>query len=117
MWHDAYSQVKEKISTIRSKFNYDMQNKHINEENDYMNLKSKSLHLQNIWNDHIGDTCPLISITNPLTIEKYDLKNDFIIQSCNTFDHKTQNFENDGFTILSNSIIMDELEYQSMFKQ
>jgi hypothetical protein len=98
-----------------------MQNKLIYEESDYMNLKSKSLDLQNIWNDHIddhiGDTCPLIPITNRLNIEKYDLKNDFIIQSCNTFDHKTQNFENDGFAISSNSIIMDELEYQSMFEQ
>jgi hypothetical protein len=74
MWHDAYCQVKEKLSIIRSKFNYNMQNKHINEENDYTNLKLKSLHLQNIWNDHIddhiGDTCPLIPITNPLNIEK-----------------------------------------------
>jgi hypothetical protein len=74
MWHDAYYQVKEKISTIRSKFNYNMQNKHINEENDYMNLKSKSLHPQNIWNDHIddhiGDTYFLIPITNTLNIEK-----------------------------------------------
>jgi hypothetical protein len=94
-----------------------MQNKHMNKENEYMNLKSKSLHPQNIWNDHIGDTCPLIPITNTLNMEKYDLKNDVIIQSCNTFDYKTQNFENDGFTISSNSIIMDELEYQNMFKQ
>jgi len=80
-----------------------------------------SSHLQNIWNDDIdddiGDTCPLIPITNTLRIEKYDLKNDFIIHSCNTFDCKTQNFEDDGFTILSNSMIMDELEYWSMFRQ
>jgi hypothetical protein len=31
-WHDAYCQVKENISTIRSKFNYNMQNKHTNEK-------------------------------------------------------------------------------------
>jgi hypothetical protein len=63
-----------------------------------MNLKSKSSHPQNIWNDdidgHIGDTHLLIPITNTLNNEKYDLKNDFIIQSCNTFNHKTQKFEN-----------------------
>jgi CTP synthase (UTP-ammonia lyase) len=47
-WHDAYCQVKENISTIRSKFNYNMQNKHTNEKNDDMNLKSKSSHPQNI---------------------------------------------------------------------
>jgi len=74
-----------------------MQNKHINEENDDRNLKSKSSHPQNIWNDDIdddiGNTHPLIPITNTLNNEKYDLKNDFIIQSCNTINHKTQNFE------------------------
>jgi len=59
----------------------------------------------------------LIPITNTLRIDKYDLKNDFIIQSCNTLDHKTFFFEDDDFTILSNSMIMDELEYQSMLKQ
>jgi hypothetical protein len=56
-------------------------------KNDDMNLKSKSSHWQNIWNDDIGDTHPLIPITNTLNIEKYDLKNDFIVQSCNTFYH------------------------------
>jgi hypothetical protein len=56
-------------------------------------------------------TCPLIPITNKLNTEKNYLKNDFIIQSCNMFYHKTQNFEDDGFTISSNTIIMDELEY------
>jgi len=39
MLHGAYCQVKEKISTIRSKFNYNMQNK-----NDDTNLQSKSSH-------------------------------------------------------------------------
>ncbi len=60
-----------------------MQNKHTNEEYDVMNLQSNFSHLQNIWNgdidDDIGDTCPLIPIINLLNIEKYDLKNDFII--------------------------------------
>jgi len=44
-------------------------------------------------------------------------ENDFIIRSCNTLDCKTQNFEDDGFTILSNSMIMDELKYWSMLRQ
>ncbi len=48
MLHGAYCQVKEKISTIRSKFNYNMQNKHINEENDDTNLQSKSSHSKNM---------------------------------------------------------------------
>jgi hypothetical protein len=88
-----------------------MQNKHTNEENDDMNLKSKSSHPQNIWNDDIGDTCALIPITNKLNTENFDLKNDFIVQSCNIFNHKTQNLEDDGFTISSNSMIMNELKY------
>jgi len=79
--------IKEKLFTIKSKFNYNMQNKHINEKNDDMNLKLRSSHPQNIWNDDIGDTHLLIPITNTLNNEKYDLKNDFIIQSCNTFNH------------------------------
>jgi hypothetical protein len=41
-----------------------------------MNLQLNSSHLQNIWNDDIdddmGDTHPLIPITNTLNIEKYD---------------------------------------------
>ncbi len=45
------------------------------------------------------------------------MKNDFIIQSCNTLNCKTQNFEDDGFTILSNYMIMDELKYWSMLRQ
>jgi hypothetical protein len=38
------------------------------------------------------------------------------MQSCNTFDHKTQNFEDDGFTISLNLMIMDESEYQNMLR-
>ncbi len=79
-----------------------------------------SSHLQNIWNDDIdddiGDTRLVIPITNTLNIEKYDLKNDFIIQSCNTLHRKTQNFEDDGFTRSSNLMIMDESQYQNMFR-
>jgi len=84
-------------------------------------IYNRSSHLQNIWNDDIdddiGDTHPLIPITNTLRIKKYDLKNDFIIQSCNTLYHKTNFFEDDGFTILSNSMIMDESKYRSMLRQ
>jgi hypothetical protein len=98
-----------------------MQNKHTNEEYHVMNLKLNFSHLQNIWNDNIdddiGDTCLLIPIKNTINIEKYDLKNDFIIQSCNTLDHKTQNFEDDGFRISSNSMIMNELEYWNILRQ
>jgi hypothetical protein len=61
-------------------------------KNMMLGIYNHSSQLQNIWNDdiddYIGDTSPLIPITNTLRIEKYDLKNDFIIQSCNILDHK-----------------------------
>jgi len=82
-----------------------MQYIHTNQKDD-TNLKSKSSRSQTIWNDDInddiGDMRPLIFIKNTWRVEKHDLKNDFIIQSCNTLDQKLQNFENDGFTIASN---------------
>jgi hypothetical protein len=40
-------------------------------KNDDINLKSKSSLWQNIWNDDIGDTHPLIPTTYTLNIEKY----------------------------------------------
>ncbi len=68
-WHDAYCEVKENISIIRSKFNYNMQNKHTYQKYGAMNWQLNSSHLQNIWNDDIS---PLIPIRNTLNIEKYD---------------------------------------------
>jgi hypothetical protein len=60
-----------------------MQNKHTNEKYNVMNLQWNFSHLQTISindiDDDIGDTIPLIPITNTLNIHKYDLKNDFII--------------------------------------
>jgi hypothetical protein len=92
-----------------------MQNKHTNEKNDDMNFKTKSSHPQNIWNDDIDndivDKRLLIPITNIINIEKYDLQNHFVIQSCNTFDYKTNKFEDDGFIISPNSMTMDESKY------
>jgi hypothetical protein len=40
-----------------------------------------------------------------------------MISSFNTWDHKTQKIEDDGFTIPSNSMIMDELEYRNMLRK
>jgi hypothetical protein len=68
-----------------------MQNKHTNEKNDDMNLKSKSSHPKKYGMMTLMMTLVISfnPITNTLNTEKYDLKNDFIIQSCNAFDHKT----------------------------
>lgn len=80
-----------------------MQHIHTNEEYDIINLKSEYSNLWNICNDgidnDIGDMCPLIPIINTLNIEK-------------RFHH--QNFENDGFTTSSKSIIMDGSEFQGL---
>jgi hypothetical protein len=63
---------------------------HRNEDDDVINLKSKSSHPWKIWNvnidEDIGDMCPSTPITNTLHNEKYDLTNDFIIQSHNTLN-------------------------------
>jgi hypothetical protein len=89
-----------------------MQHIHTNQNDDVINLKSKLSRSQNIWNDDInddiGDMRPLISIKNTWKVEKHDLKNDFIVQSCNTLYQKLQNFENDGFTKSSNPMIIYE---------
>jgi hypothetical protein len=96
---------KRKQIQIRSKFNYMMQHIHTNQKDDVTNLKS-------IWNDDINDDIddmhPLISIKNTWKVEKHDLKNDFIVQSCNTLNQKLQKFENDGFITSSNSMIIYE---------
>jgi hypothetical protein len=98
-----------------------MQHIHTNQKDDVTNLKSKSSRSQTIWNDDsnddIGDMCPLISIKNTWRVEKHDLKSDFIIQSCNTLDQKLQNFENDGFTIASNFMIIYEYGHWFFLKQ
>lgn len=115
-WCILLSKRKEK----KSKFNFTMQHIHTNQKDD-TNLKSKSSRSQTIWNDDInddiGDMCPLISIKNTWRVEKHDLKNDFIIQSCNTLDQKLQNFENDGFTIASNSMMIYEYGHWIFLKQ
>jgi hypothetical protein len=38
----------------------------------------------------MNDPCPIIPITNTINIEHYDLWFDFIIQSCNGSNQKSQ---------------------------
>ncbi len=77
------------------------------------NLKLKSSHPQNIWNDDIdddiGDTHFLIPITDTLINENMIWK---MISSFNHAIHSILKHKFlkicDGFTILSNSMMMDE---------
>ncbi len=93
-WHDAYCQQHDEISKIKFIFNYQMPNPNIEKMNDSIYSQSKPLHLVNIWNDDINnevnDSCPTIPISNIINIEHYDLKSDFVIQSCSvsTKNHK-----------------------------
>jgi len=58
--------------------NYKIQEIHTNEEDDVINLKSKSSHPPNIWNDDVDDDISdmhiLIHITNTLNIYEFNLK-------------------------------------------
>jgi hypothetical protein len=59
---------------------------------DSINFKSKPLHTTNIWIDDINneDPCPIIFVTNIINIEHYNLQSDFVIQSHNGSNQKSQ---------------------------
>jgi hypothetical protein len=66
----------------------------IEKMDDSIDSKSKPLHSTNIWIDdvdnEINDPRPIILVMNTINIEHYDLRSDFVIQSCNgsTKNHK-----------------------------
>ncbi len=64
------------------------------EMNDSIYSKSKPLHPINIWNDNIDneihDSHFAILITNTINIEHYEFRSDFVIQSCNVSNKKSQ---------------------------
>jgi hypothetical protein len=66
--------------------------------------KSKPLCSINIWIDNIDNEVnhprPTIFLTNTINIEHYDLRYDFVIQSCNGSNQKSQFLENENFTII-----------------
>ncbi len=89
--------------------------------NDAIDSKSKPLCSTNIQthdiNDEINDPRPTIPITNIINIERYDLQIDFTIQSCNGSNQKSQFLEDENFTKSSYSIMMENFEYCSLFRQ
>ncbi len=66
----------------------------IEKMDDSISSKSKPLRSVKISTDDIdnemNDPCPIIPITNTINIEHYDLWFDFIIQSCNGSNQKSQ---------------------------
>jgi hypothetical protein len=59
---------------------------------DSIHSESKPLCSTNIWTDNIyneiNDPHPIIPIINKINIEHYDLRSDFVIQSCNVSNQK-----------------------------
>jgi hypothetical protein len=64
--------------------------------------KSKPLYSTNIWtndvNNEVNDRRPTVFVINTINFEHYDLWFDFVIQSCNGLDQKSQFLENENFT-------------------
>jgi hypothetical protein len=78
---------------------------------DSIDSKSKLLHSTNIWiddiNNEVNDPCPTIPVTNTINIERYDLQFDFIIQSRNGSNQKSQFLKDEIFIKSSYSMTME----------
>jgi hypothetical protein len=89
--------------------------------NDSIYSKSTPLHQINIWNDNtnneVNGSCLTNSITNTINIEHYDLWSDFVIQSRNVSNQKSQTIKNDNFIKSSYSMRMEEFEYCSLLRK
>ncbi len=95
--------------------------RNIEEMDDLIDSKSKPLCLTNIWtndiDNEINDPHPTILVTNIINIEHYDLRSDFVIQSCNGSNKKSQFLEDENFTKSSYSMMMEEFEYRNVLEQ
>jgi hypothetical protein len=84
------------------------------EMDDSIYSKSKPLHSTNIWidniNNEVNDPCPTIHVTNTINIEHYDSRSNFVIQSCNGSNQKSQFLEDENFTKSSYSMTMEEFD-------
>jgi len=82
------------------------------EMNDSIDSKSKPLHLVNIWNDNINneinDSCPVIPIIN-ITINIEHLRFNFVIQSHNVSNQKSQTLKDENFTKSLYSMMIENL--------
>ncbi len=91
------------------------------EMDDSIHSKSKPLCLINIWtndiDNEVNDPCPIIIITNTINIEHYDLWFNFVIQSCNGSNQKSQFLEVGNFTKSSYSMMIEKFEYHNLLRQ
>jgi hypothetical protein len=93
----------------------------IKEMDDSIDSKSKPLCSTNIWindvNNEVNDPCFVIFVINTINIEHYDLQSDFVIQSCNGSNQKSQFLKDEKFTKSSYSMTMEEFEYCNSLRQ
>jgi hypothetical protein len=77
--------------------------------------------MSNIWiddiNNEVNNPRPIILVTNTINIEHYDLQPNFVIQSCNGTNQKSQFLKDGNFTKSSYSMMMEEFEYDGLLKQ
>ncbi len=88
---------------------------------DSIHSKSKPLCSTNNWtndiNIKVNDPSPTILATNTINIKHFDLRSNFVIQSCSNGSNQKSQFLKDGnFTKSSYSMMMEEFEYHSLFK-
>ena len=114
-WQDAYLEKIDEISKMNSCFLYKMPNNKMTEEDDWTNLDEKSSNPLNLSNEDIynypNSKFPPIPITNTLNVEKYDLKNDFIIHPKNDSSKNPQSINDKSFTTCAYPMMMEEFEY------
>jgi len=93
----------------------------IKEMDDLVDSKSKPLRSTNIWtndiNNEVNDPHPITFVINTINIEHYDLRSNFVIQSCNGSNKKSKFLEDENFTKSSYSMMMEEFEYRNVLKQ
>jgi hypothetical protein len=78
---------------------------------DSINSKSKPLLSTNIWiddiNNEINDPHFTVLIINTINVEHYDLQSNFVIQSCNGSNQKSQFLKDENFIKSSYSMMME----------
>jgi len=84
---------------------------------DLIDSKSKPLHSTNISIDDIdnevNDPHPTIFVTNIINIEHYDLRSNFVIQSHNGSNQKSQFLKDENFIKSSYSMMIEKFEYHN----
>ncbi len=79
-------------------------------------LRSTNISIDDIYNE-INDSRPINHVTNTINIEHYDLWSNFVIQSRNGSNQKSQFLKDENFTKSSYSMMMEEFEYCGLLKQ